>query len=116
LEKYRNYRYIKLNEANTDKKDGLFQWYNRGGIHDTSSNLVSKKCEGVGYKGNLFFDGKNRFAKEQWHVSYEFSDKKDGTEKEDINGRWIGFKFIVYNSVTNSQTFCKGGKLDRRRQ
>ena len=49
-----------------------FQWYNRGGLHD---NI---ECEGVGNKGNLFFDGKTRFAKEQWHVSYDFVDKKDG--------------------------------------
>ncbi len=99
--------YIKLNEPKTDKKDGLFQWYNRGGIHDKPSDLISKKCEGVGYKGNLFFDGKNRFAKEQWHVSYEFLDKKDGTEEGYLNQRWIGFKFIVYNIETNSHTFVK---------
>ena len=46
--------YIKLNGLKTDKKSGLFQWYSRGGIHDKPSDLVSKKCEGVDYKGNLF--------------------------------------------------------------
>ena len=35
--------YIKLNGLKTDKKSGLFQWYNRGGIHDKPSDLVSKK-------------------------------------------------------------------------
>ena len=47
--------YIKLNDLKTDKRSGLFQWYNRGGIHDKPSDLVSKKCEGVGYKGNLLY-------------------------------------------------------------
>ncbi|HYY71208.1 MAG TPA: hypothetical protein VE595_02245, partial [Nitrososphaeraceae archaeon] len=68
--------YIKLNKFDIDKENGEFQWYNRGGLHD---NI---ECEGVGYKGNLFFDGKTRFAKEQWHVSYDFVDKKDGSEKD----------------------------------
>ena len=49
--------YIKLNKFNIDKENGEFQWYNRGGLHD---NI---ECEGVGYKGNLFFDGKARFAR-----------------------------------------------------
>ena len=33
---------------------------------------------------------------EQWHISYDFVDKKDGSQK-DIEGNWIGCKFIVYN-------------------
>jgi hypothetical protein len=94
--------YIKLNKFDIDKENGEFQWYNRGGLHD---NI---ECEGVGYKGNLFFDGKTRFAKEQWHVSYDFVDKKDGSEK-DLEGNWIGYKYIVYNieDKKSDQTFVK---------
>lgn len=68
--------YIKLNKFDIDKDKGEFQWYNRGRLYD---NIES---EGVGYKGNLFFDGKTRFAKEQWHINYDFVDKKDGSEKD----------------------------------
>jgi hypothetical protein len=82
--------YIKLNKFNIDKENGEFQWYNRGGLHDDI------ECEGVGYKGNLFFDGKTRFAKEQWHVSYDSVDKKDGSEK-DLEKNCIGYNYIVYN-------------------
>ena len=82
--------YIKLNNYNIDKDDGKFQWFNRGGFHTDS-----RPCEGVGYKGNLFFNGDVRFAKEQWHVSYVFTDKKGFVD--DLEGNWIGYKFIVYN-------------------
>ena len=68
--------HIKLNKFDIDKDKGEFQWYNRGRLYD---NIES---EGVGYKGNLFFDGKTRFAKEQWHISYDCVDKKDGSEKD----------------------------------
>ena len=95
--------YIKLNKFDIDKENGEFQWYNRGGRH-----TLGKPCEGVGYKGNLFFDGKTRFAKEQWHVSYDFVDKRDGSEK-DLKKKWIGYKYIVYNieNKKNGQTFVK---------
>lgn len=99
--------YIKLNKFDINKENGEFQWYNRGELHD---NI---ECEGLGYKGNLFFDGKTRFAKEQWHGSYDFVDKKDGSEK-DLKGKWIGYKYIVYNIEDKKKSnLCKDGKLDR---
>ncbi|MGD1836073.1 MAG: carbohydrate-binding protein [Nitrososphaeraceae archaeon] len=82
--------YIKLNNYNIDKKDGKFQWFNRGGYHTDS-----RPCEGAGYKGNLFFNGDVRFAKEQWHVSYVFTDKKNFVD--DLEENWIGYKYVVYN-------------------
>ena len=99
--------YIKLNKFDIDEENGEFQWYNRGGKHYNSS-YKNVECEGVGYKGNLFFDGKTRFAKEQWHVSYDFVDKKDGSEK-DLEKKWIGYKYIVYNveDKKSGQTFVK---------
>ena len=44
--------------------DDNYAWYNRGGRHTDSV-----PCEGTGYKGDLYYSGKTRFAKEQWHVS-----------------------------------------------
>jgi hypothetical protein len=87
--------YIKLNKFDIDKDKGEFQWYNRGRLYD---NIES---EGVGYKGNLFFDGKTRFAKEQWHISYDFVDKKDGSEK-DLKGKWIGYLRTLICCITTT--------------
>ena len=82
--------YIKLNNNNIPLDEGRFTWYNRGGHH-----TEGEPCEGVAYKGDIFFSGDNRFAKEQWHVSYFFTEiKKD---LNPIKDKWIGYKFIVYN-------------------
>jgi hypothetical protein len=82
--------YIKLNNNNIPLNEGRFTWYNRGGHHTDA-----EPCEGVGYKGDIFFSGDNRFAKEQWHVSYFFTDVKKNLNP--IKDKWIGYKFIVYN-------------------
>ena len=96
--------YVKLND-NFDSNE-KFQWINRGGIHYTSIEPNSQPCEGVGYKGNLFYSGDVRFAKEQWHVSYEFTEKKKVketiTDSSSIEGKWIGYKFVVYNIEENN--------------
>ncbi len=82
--------YMKLNAYS---KDDNFAWYMRGGMHG------SEDCEGTAYKGDLYFSGKERFAKEQWHSGgYSFSQTKTVTEP--IKAKWIGYKFIVYNIVT----------------
>ncbi len=82
--------YIKLNNNNIPIDEGRFTWYNRGGHH-----TEGEPCEGVAYKGDIFFSGDNRFAKEQWHVSYFFTDVKKNLNS--IKDKWIGYKFIVYN-------------------
>lgn len=82
--------YIKLNNYNIPLDEGKFTWYNRGG-HHTASN----PCEGVGYKGSLYFSGDVKFSKEQWHVSYFFTDIKKGIGS--IKDKWIGYKFMAYN-------------------
>ena len=40
----------------------------------TQEMAILKECEGVAYKADLGYDGRTRFAKEQWHVSYDFTD------------------------------------------
>ncbi len=82
--------YIKLKNNNVPLSEGRFTWYARGGHH-----TESEPCEGVAYKGDIFFSGDTRFAKEQWHVSYFFTDNK--TDLKSIKGKWIGYKFVLYN-------------------
>ena len=94
--------YVKLNDDFDSNEK--FQWFNRGGIHYTSTEPDSQPCEGVGYKGNLFYSGHVRFAKEQWHVSYEFTEKEEVEAVVDssIEGKWIGYKYVVYNIEQNN--------------
>jgi hypothetical protein len=94
--------YVKVNSFDSDDK---FQWFNRGGIHYDTDSPDSEPCEGVGYKGNLFFSGNTRFAKEQWHVSYVFTPMH--AETESLEGRWVGYKYIVYNVEVDGKPAVK---------
>lgn len=82
--------YVKLNSFDAAEETLKFQWYNRGGKH-----LSERPCEGTGYKGGIYFDGRQRTAKEQWHVSYVFP--SFGQQIGSVQGKWLGFKYIVYN-------------------
>lgn len=93
--------YIKLNSFLSDHK---FQWFNRGGIH-YASGPNSAPCEGVGYKGNLYFSGETRFTKEQWHVHNDFTDLKPATDS--LEGRWLGYKLVVYNVESGGKVGVK---------
>jgi hypothetical protein len=87
--------YVKVN---SHSRDDNFSWYARGGKHSGSEG-----CEGTAYKGNLFYTGRVRFAKEQWHSGgYSFSQMISVTEP--IKDRWVGFKFIVYNVLVQDET------------
>ena len=79
--------YVKLNAGSSDD----FTWYGRGGNHNSANN----GCEGSSTKGELGFNGGTRFAKESWHVHYDFTVKKLSTPS--ILKKWTGFKFIIYN-------------------
>lgn len=82
--------YVKVN---SNKKDDNFSWFGRGGLHTNSY-----ECEGTAYKGNLYYSGKARFAKEQWHSGgYSFTATKTVTDP--IKSKWVGFKFIMFNTV-----------------
>jgi hypothetical protein len=89
--------YVKFNKGvNYDN----FAWYARGGIHTNG-----KECEGTAYKGQLYYSGKTRFAKEQWFVSYVFSPYKQSMDS--IKGKWIGFKTAMYNVERNGHLAVK---------
>jgi hypothetical protein len=93
--------YTKVNKAGSDDN---FAPYGRGGRHTGGGS--PEGCEGSAYKGDLFFSGKVRFAKEQWHVSYVFTNYETGTSS--IKGKWVGFKFVLYNfQDSNGKTAVK---------
>jgi hypothetical protein len=82
--------YVKVNSGDSGEN---FAWYARGGRHTGSGN--PEGCEGSAYKPGLFYDGRVRFSKEQWHVSYDFTDHKEAMSS--IEDRWVGFKGIMWN-------------------
>jgi F5/8 type C domain len=92
--------YVKVNEGQSDEN---FAWYARGGRHTGSG--APEGCEGSSIKDDLFYDGRVRFAKEQWHVSYVFTDHKRPISS--IEDRWVGFKGIMYNIEQNGETAVK---------
>lgn len=86
--------YVKLNSYTHNDN---FVWYTRGGKHTDAD-----PCEGAGYKGNLDYNGKVQFSKEQWHVSYVKSPYKQVMGS--LQGKWIGFKFVEYNFNNTQET------------
>jgi hypothetical protein len=54
-------------------------------------------CEGSSIKGDMFYNGRVKFAKEQWHVSYVISSITTATTK--IEDRWVGFKTMIWNTI-----------------
>lgn len=90
--------YVKLNSGN----DGSgFSWYGRGGQH---TDL--EECEGTAYHGQIRYDGKSDFSKEQWHTGgYSFTEPLQVVDP--IEGRWIGYKFVMYNFEKNGETVVK---------
>ncbi|WP_426751938.1 carbohydrate-binding protein [Myxococcus sp. Y35] len=87
--------FMKLNSA-SDESDN-FDLYARGGKH----NDDHEGCEGSSYKGALHFDGRARYQKESWHVSYEQAPYKEVTEP--LTGRWVGFKAVMRNTKANGK-------------
>jgi hypothetical protein len=93
--------YVKVNEGDSGEN---FAWYGRGGRHTGGGS--PEGCEGSSIKGDLYYDGRVRFAKEQWHVSYVFTDHK--RPMSSIEGKWVGFKTVMYNiEQGNGETAVK---------
>lgn len=92
--------YVKVNQGASNEN---FAWYAHGGRH--TGDGYAEGCEGTSYKVDLFYNGKVRFAKEQWHVSYVFTSTKTGVGS--IYDKWIGFKGIMYDIVKDGKTSVK---------
>jgi hypothetical protein len=101
---WRNFEMTQYVKVNTSPSDDNFEPNGRGGRH-TLIDTPPEGCEGSSMKGDVFFSGKVRFAKEQWHVSYVFTNLKSVTES--IKNKWVGIKFIVYNFVENNKVVVK---------
>ncbi|RKH03005.1 carbohydrate-binding protein [Corallococcus carmarthensis] len=81
--------FVKVNAVNNTQDN--FAWYARGGKHNDNSS----GCEGSSYKGGLHYDGRVRWEKETWHVSYDQAPYKPATSA--LKGRWVGFKAVMHN-------------------
>jgi hypothetical protein len=68
------------------------QWFARGNRH--SSDVP---CEGTSLKGRIHPDGKVAWIKEIWHDGGYTEEKSISKATELIEGRWIGWKSIMYN-------------------
>src|SRR6476620_2100794 len=101
---WRNFEMTQYVKVNTSPSDDNLAPYGRGGRH-TGDGTPPVGCEGSSMKGDVFFSGKVRFAKEQWHVSYVFTNLKTATGS--IEDKWVGVKFIVYNFVENNKVVVK---------
>ena len=92
--------YVKLNSGDNDN----FVWYARGARHTGYGSPPG--CEGVAYRGDLFFDGSTRFSKEQWHSGgYVFGEF--GENIGPIKGKWVGLKVIMYNIIVDDKPAVK---------
>ena len=90
--------FVKVNAA-ADMADN-FAWYARGGRHNDAL-----ACEGAAYKGDLHYDGRTRWAKESWHVSYDY--RPYATATTSLKGRWVGWKVVMRNLEQDGQTVVK---------
>ncbi|HEY9387552.1 MAG TPA: discoidin domain-containing protein [Nitrososphaeraceae archaeon] len=93
--------YVRVINDNSDTEN--FAWYARGGRH--TGDGAPEGCEGSSIKGDLFYNGRVRFAKEQWHVSYVF--RPTTTATTDIEGRWVGFKTMMWNTIQSGGRFMQ---------
>ncbi|RKH73266.1 carbohydrate-binding protein [Corallococcus interemptor] len=81
--------FVKVNAVNNNQDN--FAWYARGGKHNDNHS----GCEGSSYKGGLHYDGRVRWEKETWHVSYDQAPYKPAASA--LKGRWVGFKAVMHN-------------------
>jgi hypothetical protein len=96
--------YVKLKSFISGSSNDNFVWYARGGRHTGFGS--PQGCEGVAYKGGLFYGGATRWEKEQWHSGgYVFAEF--GKNIGPIKGKWVGLKVIMYNIVQNGKTAVK---------
>ena len=90
--------------------------YLRGGRH---YNPPSVSCEGFSYKIDVdFSNGKTRFAKESWHVHYDFTTWANALNLGSLKNKWIGMKVVCYNvkigdaTAVNAELYIDPDGLD----
>jgi hypothetical protein len=80
----------------------LLQMYTRGGHHTTSD-----PCLGSAFKARLYGDGRAGWVKEVTHPAYTSTIGFVQATNEALEGRWVGFKAVVYNFIENGKTFVR---------
>jgi len=94
--------YIKINSVMSGAGNCEAVWYARGGRHiDPQPN-----CQGSSMKAFLADSGATRFAKEQYHIAYNYTAVTNQINTSLI-GKWIGFKYIVYNKKVGTTSLVK---------
>ena len=83
-----------------DGTNPLLQIYGRGG-HHTSTD----KCLGSAYKARLYGDGRAAWVKEVNHQAYTGIRGLAQATTDTLQGRWVGFKAIIYNFIENGRTY-----------
>lgn len=79
-------------DVSNDGEEWTF--YARGGRHSNDNN----GCEGSALKACIHYNGDLKFDKETHHGSDNQGDIKGPAElKDGIIGRWLGFKYVLYN-------------------
>ncbi|UXI67805.1 polysaccharide lyase [Tahibacter amnicola] len=106
---WKNYEmtgYFKLNTPAGDEDDMDWTMYGNGGRHPGSGN----GCTGSAYKASYHYrDADVRFAKESWHVNYDFHPDNGwhpvngGVNFVEQRDRWLGIKFVRYEFTRNGQ-------------
>jgi hypothetical protein len=95
---WKNVEMTGIVRVNSGDDSENFAWYDRGGRHSDEG------CEGSAYKADLYYDGRVRVAKEQWHVSYVFSSTTTPSPSASSFDRFIGFKAMIYNHQLAGET------------
>jgi hypothetical protein len=83
--------------------DDLLQMYSRGGRH-----TYSDPCIGSAYKARLYGNGVTTWAKEVTFPAYTEERGKMQSTTLPLDGRWVGFKAIIYNVVgSDGKTYVR---------
>jgi hypothetical protein len=93
--------YFRLNNNAQEE----FTYYTRSVQHTDNHN----GCGGGSYKLDLGFDGTVYFNKEEWHVSYVGGQPRVSKDVGlgPIQGKWVGFKGIMYNIIEDGKISVK---------
>jgi hypothetical protein len=83
-------------KVNNDSNNENLLWYIRGGIFNKET-----RCEGTSYTTSMNTEGTVNVGKKQYH---SFSVYAPPNKIEPILGKWIGLKFVVYNSHRDNKT------------
>lgn len=94
--------YIDITNLASSSSDQDVTWYGPTGRH--TDNGGANKCMGSTYKGSLHAkEGKNRMAKENWHVNMTFLPWQDGPagvkniiKQMNEQSKRVGFKWVNY--------------------